>query len=343
MCLFPKLIDNPKYRVNKKNGGNIPAVRDYRVLKVPIGCGNCMECRKQKANNWRTRLFEDIKVNNNAKFVTLTFNNDSLINLAKEFPKLDGYLLENQIATKAVRLFLERWRKKYTKSVRHWLVTELGQSNSERIHIHGLIWTDNIEAISERWQYGIVTIGESKFLNGKRLDNNSIGYVNENTINYIVKYVHKSDTLHAEYKSIVLTSAGIGSSYTNTHNAKLNKFNGSNTIDQYTTYKGNKCQLPIYYRNKLYTEEEREQLWLTKLDHQKRFVLGKEIDTSTPEGETNYWKALKDAQRLNKELKYGSDAIDWERKRYENELRSIKMKENAKALSKAKAINNKSK
>ena len=29
-------------------------------------------------------------------------------------------------ATRAVRFFLERWRKEYKKSLRHWLVTEIG-------------------------------------------------------------------------------------------------------------------------------------------------------------------------------------------------------------------------
>ena len=48
MCLYPKFIDNPRYRKNKKNGGIIPAVSDERVLLVPIGCGKCMECKKQK-------------------------------------------------------------------------------------------------------------------------------------------------------------------------------------------------------------------------------------------------------------------------------------------------------
>ena len=32
MCLYPKLIDNRKYRANKKNSGIIPAVSDNRVV-----------------------------------------------------------------------------------------------------------------------------------------------------------------------------------------------------------------------------------------------------------------------------------------------------------------------
>ena len=74
MCLYPKLIKNKKYTKNKKNGGVIPAVSDKRVLAVPIGCGNCLLCRKKKANSWRNRLIEECKNDLTGVFVTLTFN-----------------------------------------------------------------------------------------------------------------------------------------------------------------------------------------------------------------------------------------------------------------------------
>ena len=81
MCLYPRLIQNKKYTKNKKNGGGIPAVSDKRVLAVPIGCGKCMECKAKKGREWKVRLSEDIKVNKNAKFVTLTFSNQSIIKI----------------------------------------------------------------------------------------------------------------------------------------------------------------------------------------------------------------------------------------------------------------------
>ena len=47
MCLYPKLIDNPKYKSTKKNGGEIPPILDERVRKVPIGCKKCIECKRK--------------------------------------------------------------------------------------------------------------------------------------------------------------------------------------------------------------------------------------------------------------------------------------------------------
>ena len=45
---------------------------------------------------------------------------------------LQGYELDNAIAAYAIRKFLERWRKKFKKSLRHWLVTELGHNGIEK-------------------------------------------------------------------------------------------------------------------------------------------------------------------------------------------------------------------
>ena len=222
MCLFPKLIKNKKYCSTKKNGGIIPAVSDKRALYVAVGCGRCMECLKQKARDWNVRLLEDIKVHTNGVFVTLTFNEDSYNKLSKLVVD-DGDIFDNNLATIAVRYFLERWRKKYKISVRHWLVTDLGHTGTNRIHLHGMIYTNEVDDIEKIWQYGFDYIGK---------------YVNERTVNYIVKYLHKLDLQHKNFVSKVLCSKGIGSNYINSYNSSRNKFNGTDTKEYYTTRQG---------------------------------------------------------------------------------------------------------
>lgn len=311
MCLYPRVIENRKYTATKKNGGVIPPLDDKRKKYVPIGCGNCMECRKKKKNEWAVRLHEDIKKNKNSKFVTLTFSEESLAELAVGIG-LKGYDLENEIATKGVRRFLERWRKKHKKSVRHWLITELGQTKTERIHIHGLIWSDKVEDIKNIWKYGHVYIGD---------------YVNGKTINYIVKYVNKVDIIHKEYKSKILTSNGIGRNYIEGTDKNNNKYKEEgNTEERYRTREGMKLALPIYYRNKIYSEEEREKLWIEKLDKEERYVGGRKI--SIKEGEEEYYKVLEEERKKNRRLGYGSNKVNWNRRKYENERRNInKLKE----------------
>jgi len=156
MCLYPKLIKNPKYKSNQKNGGIIPPITDNRVLYVPIGCQNCIECRKQKARNWHIRLLEEIKTAKNAYFITLTFSNTSIAELSKEHTA-QGYALDNAIATIATRRFLERWRKTHKKSLKHWLITELGHNGTENIHLHGILWFEqksDILKLDQHWKYG---------------------------------------------------------------------------------------------------------------------------------------------------------------------------------------------
>ena len=118
MCLYPRLIKNRKYIKNKKNGGNIPPVKDERVLKVPVGCGRCIECKKQKARNWQVRMQEDIRINKNGKFVTWSFSDIELQKLDNEIKNLNGYERDNEICRLAIRRYTERWRKKYKKKER---------------------------------------------------------------------------------------------------------------------------------------------------------------------------------------------------------------------------------
>ena len=310
MCLYPKLIMNRKYMINKKNGGNIPECKDERTKWIPVGCGKCIECLKQKKRAWQIRMSEEIKVNKNGKFVTLTFSEESLIKLESLIDTKDIYLKYNEVARIAVRRFLERWRKKYKKSVRHWLVTELGHTGTERIHLHGILFTDmSNKEITDIWQYGFIWFGQ---------------YVNEKTINYIIKYINKQDKDHPNYIPRILTSAGIGSNYIKSENAKLNMFKENETREYYTTRTGHRINLPIYYRNNLYSEEERETLWTEKLDKQKRYVCGEEIDIS--DNEIQYEKIREFYRHKNKRLGYGDDILKWDEKQYKNNQKRLKLK-----------------
>lgn len=272
-----------------------------------------MECMKQKKRDWMIRLMEDIKLNKNAKFITLTFNNESITKLYNEI-KLTGYALDNRTATLAVHRFRERWRKQFKKSIRHFLVTELGHNGTENIHLHGFIWTnEEPDTVRKLWSYGFIF---------PRYNTWKDNWVSDETINYITKYITKQDLQHKEYTPKILSSPGIGKCYTNSYNFQTNKFNNEQTKEHYTTRTGHKMALPIYWRNKAYTDHEREQLWINKLNKQERFVNGLKIDIS--KGEQEYWEAVKYARRTSTELGYSDPRIDYDQKEYEHKLREIK-------------------
>lgn len=303
MCLYPKLIRNKRYQMYNTKTGDAKPIDDIRKQFVAVGCGNCIECRKQRARNWQIRLCEELKVHKYKYFVTLTFSAENLLKLCEEDTSL--YQNVNKVAKKAVRRFLERWRKKYKKSARHWLITELGHEGTERIHLHGIIFTEaplNNKTLQSIWQYGITDTGQ---------------YCNERTINYIVKYVTKIDIEHKGYVADIFCSAGIGANYINEITKHRHKFAGKDTVQYYTMPNGTRLALPIYYRNKLWTQKERDKLWTYTLDADRRYVRGIELrKTSTPDGYAKYLRLLHTQQQENLQMGYGSSTSEWNERTY---------------------------
>ena len=114
MCLYPKLIPNPKYRTSKKRGYYKPSPHDARLNYVPVACGKCYECRKKKAREWRIRLAEEIR-HNKSYFITLTIDDENLEMLKNELEVKTIKGNENNIATLALRKFLGTYRDWETK------------------------------------------------------------------------------------------------------------------------------------------------------------------------------------------------------------------------------------
>lgn len=277
---------------------------DDRKLFVAIGCGECIECRKQKAREWQIRLTEELPIWKYKYFVTLTFDAKELDKICKELQGTNTNV--NKAAKLAIRRFLERWRKKYGKSVKHWFITELGHEGTERIHLHGLIF-DNKEhtnaEFAELWKYGYTYTGD---------------YCTQRTINYIIKYVTKIDLDHKGYKADIFCSAGLGAHYLNNNMIRQkHKFANKDTCQYYTLKNGQRVALPKYYRNKLWSQAQRDQLWTNLLDADKTYVRGIECkNISTPEGYANYTNILAEQQKDNIALGYGSTSTEWQEETY---------------------------
>ena len=96
-------------------------------------------------------------------FITLTFSEEAYSNLAKEvrgdiinqYGDIAGDI-DNEVAAKAIRSWSESIRHKHGKQPRRWLVTERGGNETERVHIHGVIFTDlDNDTILKSWKFGI--------------------------------------------------------------------------------------------------------------------------------------------------------------------------------------------
>ena len=86
--------------------------------------------------------------------------------------------------------------------------------------------------------------------------------------------------------------------------------------------------LPKYYRNKIFTDEEREKLWISMIDKKERWVNGVKINIKN--GLDDYYNVLEIARAKNKRLGYGDDEIDWERRHYERAQRNLNFMERLK-------------
>lgn len=205
-----------------------------------------MNCQKRKFRDYRIRLLYELQKYPNSIFITLTFDNPSL----SEF---------QDNPNRSIRLFLDRVRKKYGKQVRHWIVAEYGSKHG-RLHYHGILFDIDIgnDELFSLWKYG----------------NTFVGYANEATAKYIVKYLTKQDT-----KGIcpprIITSKGIGESWLNTPECKL----AQKSLDMILWIDGKPSPIPRYYVQHMYTSEELEQIsyyyYMETPPPQEWFLLGR--------------------------------------------------------------------
>jgi hypothetical protein len=307
MCLYPTFVRNPKYKPNKKNKGKPPICWDRRLYYIPTKCGCCIECRKEKQREWRVRLEEELRTNF-GYFVTLTISPEGI----KELEKLTGLIWDlnpNEIATKGLRLFLERCRKDTSKSIKHWCVTELGEKK-DRIHLHGIFFDQrSAELIKKHWKYGFSFIGQ---------------YCNSRSVNYMTKYMLKVDIKHPNFKQIVLASPGIGAGYMDRLDYLWQKQNYRKiNVATYTFRNGTKMAMPKYYKNKIFTDEERETMWINNLNRGELWIYGEKVkanDWKTIDNLRKYW------QKYGREV-MGDDPIAWnamkERRKEEKQRRAI--------------------
>lgn len=326
MCLTGRRGPNKRYLPNKKNGGKPEICTDARKKYIDYDCGWCVECREKRASEWKIRLNKELETQRargmNAAFVTLTFTDEEIQRLGKDSKSTDS----ETIAKLAVKRFRERYRKKYKKSPRHWLITELGGKNSERLHIHGILWTpekyeraepktvmsqetykitkqvrhngDTCEELTKLWKYGRADCGE-------RCDQQSIGY--------IVKYMMKPDLVHLGYRPRVLTSPGIGKSYAEDEkNQEIHKYRGKETNTKVRLDNGQKFDMGRYLRGKFYTEKQRDEMWTIALDEGTVYVRGWKMKNTTREQQVQISKTRQFYLQESRKLGYW----DIQRKRW---------------------------
>nr|DAQ35048.1 MAG TPA: Replication associated protein [Microviridae sp.] len=282
MCYFTKKVLNKRFLPNRKNRWNPPVCTDERFRYVEVECGHCFECRKKKRREWKIRNYEQLKETPHAVFFTGTVSPQRYEYICKRYGFKNDGSQDNEIITKIHRLFLERIRKETGKSVKHWCVTEKGHTNTRRIHLHGLFYAREGQT---KWQ--LTKLLYENWIDGYKYYGR---YVNERTINYVSKYMTKKDEDNPDYISIVLCSKGLGANYAKENQLK-HRWNKEKTIITYKARNGADMPLPRYYKTQLYTEDQRQLLWLYAEDKGVKWVKGFEVQGANGVNK-DYYEAL---------------------------------------------------
>ena len=233
---------------------------------------------------------------------------------------------DNEIITKIHRLFLERIRKETGKSVKHWCVTEKGHTNTRRIHLHGLFYAREGQT---KWQ--LTKLLYENWIDGYKYYGR---YVNERTINYVSKYMTKKDEDNPDYISIVLCSKGLGANYAKENQLK-HRWNKEKTIITYKAHNGQDLPLPRYYKTTIYTDDQRQLLWLYAEDKGTKWVKGFEVIGANTVNKDYYERLLKEKNENGIGL-HGDNIEEIERKKAINQMNKLQNLTNRKKAQRRK-------
>lgn len=132
----------------------------------------------------------------------------------------------------------------WPKPIKYFAVGEYGTRHS-RPHYHVLIYNVSAKVAELKWPYGYVDIGE----------------LNEKSVGYTLKYMQKNGKI-PQYKGddrlpeFQLMSKGLGLEYVNRRTIQWHKADLENRF-YLTVEGGKKVCMPRYYKDRLYTLEER--------------------------------------------------------------------------------------
>lgn len=248
---------NPYVKIlSKGDPFSSPPIPD-RYVAYP--CGKCIACRINKKREWTLRLQHESAFADSAYFITLTYDDDHL--------PID----ENGLNCPNVRdlqLFLKRLRKHYKDyKIRYMINSEYGD-NTKRVHYHGIIFNLPPDILNDsdliKRKSG-VSYHSKRFESFWRCGNAEIADICPERIAYCCQYFVDKSILDGYKPSISVMSRGYGIG--KIASEKLSEQVRFYNLKSLKSHTGNPVSLPRYYKNKIYTDDERK-------DHFKEFVDG---------------------------------------------------------------------
>lgn len=223
---------------------------------IPVPCGRCPECKKQRINGWIFRLEEELKRSTTAIVVTLTYD-------TVHVPITNALYMS--LKKEDVQKFFKRMRKAVSSEwnkhkgehdgpmawfqeepqIKYYLCGEYG-TDTDRPHYHAIIfnlpdWT----YVENAWQKGHVHYDLE---------------ISTAAMAYTTKYMdkpkriplHRNDDREPEFS---LMSKRLGDNYITPETIQYHKSDLLNRV--YLSTQGKKITMPRYYKNKIYHEYEK--------------------------------------------------------------------------------------
>jgi len=209
--------------------------------RIVVPCGKCPACLANRRDEWITRLVEEAKDHDKMIFLTLTYEDNNLT-----YGETSPTLVKSD-----VQKFLKRFRKKIGRKIRYYCVGEYGTS-TYRPHYHFIMFNvddTDYDSLLSSWGLGHIEIGS----------------VTIRSISYVCKFhVNKSSAPRGTMPSFTLmsTKPAIGASYV----TRMADYHSASVDRAYYSDYNIKKHLPRYFKNKLYSKEEREEIALRYVD-----------------------------------------------------------------------------
>jgi len=239
---------------------------DNSKLKLP--CGKCPNCLHRRIEGWTFRINEHLMRAKSAYFITLTYDSSSENRIIDRTP--NGYL---SLSKRHLQNYFKRLRKFHGDSVRtpfndrvkYVACGEYG-TGGKRPHYHAIVFNASTNGIIQAWSKCTQKATRKTPALFRPLGIVDIQEVNTSRIRYIFKYIQKQrltnwQKLHSRDDRVPefqLISQGIGKQWLEDAR-NINKHLG-NIEQPYITTQNGKIAIPRYYKNKLYTDEQKKQI-----------------------------------------------------------------------------------
>lgn len=275
-CDFPYIIklEKPIYNI----------VDGLFIDSVPVNCGKCLNCKKNKVNQWAFRLEKEKQRSYSAYFVTLTYDTQwvpitpkGFMTLVKTTEGLKNLKSSIQESTGEKVPDTDVSLQAFFKRLRYY---------EDQIRVKGTISKDQFKRKKQTTQayftdkklrfYAAGEYGERRkrphyhILLFNLMSTDSIrsawtfggvhvGEVNEATINYCLKYIDKDQKSYLfkafdGIKEFSVMSKKLGSNYIDNESRDYHRRPYNNFT---TNSKGIKIPLSKYYRDKILTKQDK--------------------------------------------------------------------------------------